>query len=217
MYKILVVEDEEAIRDLIGLNLGMVGYVTRKASDGISALEILNKNDFDLCLLDIMLPGMDGYELLPHLLKKNIPVIMLTARDRLAERVRGLNLGADDYIVKPFETIELLARVQAVLRRSGKSISIKRFQDIEVYEDEHRVLKGGREIELTPREFSLLLFLLENKGMALSRQKILECIWEYEYAGNTRTVDIHIQRLRKKLDTSCIKTVYKMGYRLEEQ
>jgi len=215
MHSILVVEDEKSIRDLISINLGMVGYNISEAGDGINALEMLQQGSYDLCILDLMLPDMDGYELLPHLIKKNVPVIMLTARDRLSDRVKGLNLGADDYVVKPFETIELLARVQAVLRRAGKENNVRKFQDIEVFEKQHRVIKAGKEIELTPREFDLLLFLLENKGVALSREKILERIWDYEYEGNTRTVDIHIQRLRKKLDTSCIKTVYKMGYRLE--
>ncbi|MEA1961310.1 MAG: response regulator transcription factor [Bacillota bacterium] len=216
MYRILVVEDEDAIRDLITLNLAMVGYKPAESDDGIKARERLQREDFDLCILDLMLPGMDGYELMPYLLGKNIPVIMLTAKDRLSDRVNGLNIGADDYLVKPFETVELLARVRAILRRAGKQNKVHTFENTEVYPQEHRVLKNGQEVELTPREFDLLLFLLENKGIALSRETILARIWEYAYEGNTRTVDIHIQRLRKKLNTSCIKTVYKMGYRLED-
>lgn len=215
MKTILIVEDEEPIRELIKLNLSMVGFNTFEAEDGEEALKIINTELLDLVVLDIMLPKIDGYELMPHILDKNIPVIFLTAKDSLKDKVKGLNLGADDYITKPFEGMELIARINALFRRSEKQDNIKKFDNIEIHEDRRKVFKAGKEIELTPKEYELLKLLIDNKGIALSREKILEIIWNYEYEGNTRTVDMHIQRLRHKLDTDRIKTVYKIGYRLE--
>lgn len=216
METILIIEDEEPIRELIKLNLSLAGYLTLEASDGKEGLEYIKNERIDLILLDIMLPKLDGYELLPGIIKKNIPVIVLTAKDGLKDKVKGLNMGADDYITKPFEAIELLARIKAVLRRSGKGASEICFEDIQVFLDQHKVLKGGREVELTFKEFELLRLLVENKGMVMSREKLLQLVWDYEYEGNTRTVDMHIQRLRNKLETDKIKTVYKVGYRLED-
>jgi len=215
MANILIVEDEKAISEFIKLNLHIVGHSTYQAFDGKEALNILEINDIDLVLLDIMLPKLDGYELLPKMVNRNIPVILVTAKDRLEDRVRGLNKGADDYITKPFEGIELLARVNALLRRVGKQEAKKSFDDIEVFINQRKVIKAGREIDLTFKEFDLLKVLLENSGLALSREKLLELVWNYDFQGSTRTVDIHIQRLRTKLATNRIKTVYKVGYRLE--
>ena len=215
MANILIVEDEEAISEFIKLNLSVVGYNTYEAFDGEEAVSILKVKPIDLVLLDIMLPKGDGYEVLPFIVEKNIPVILVTAKNRLEDRVKGLNLGADDYITKPFEGIELLARVNAVLRRTGKQMVKKSFDDIEVLIDQRKVLKSGREIDLTFKEFDLLKILLENRGLALSRERLLKLVWDYDFEGSTRTVDIHIQRLRRKLSTERIKTVYKVGYRFE--
>ena len=222
MTTILVIEDEEPIRELIKLNLQMAQYEVLEAKDGIEGLNAAKQQRVDLVLLDIMLPKMDGYELLPHLTELAIPVILLTAKERLQDKVKGFNLGADDYITKPFESMELLARVKAVLRRSERQEPSRsaekrlQFQDITLLLDEHRVFRDDQEIELTFKEFELLRLLVENKGIVLSRERLLELVWDYEYEGNTRTVDMHIQRLRNKLNTDRIKTVYKVGYRLED-
>ncbi|MFZ7103322.1 MAG: response regulator transcription factor [Peptococcaceae bacterium] len=213
---ILIIEDEEPIRELIKLNLTMAGYDTLEAGDGSEGLAYLKNAKVDLVLLDIMLPRIDGYELLPTIIKKNIPVLVLTARDGLKDKVKGLNMGADDYLTKPFEAVELLARIKAILRRSGKGTSQITFGDIQILLDQHKVLKKGAEVELTFKEFELVRLLAEHKGMVMSREKLLQLVWDYEYEGNTRTVDMHIQRLRNKLETDKIKTVYKVGYRLED-
>lgn len=215
MSKILIVEDEEPIRELINMNLSMVGYEICEACNGVEGLTIIKNNPIDLVILDIMLPQMDGYELLPYIIKRDIPVILLTAKDSLKDKVKGLNLGADDYITKPFQCIELIARVKALLRRSGKISNVKTFSNIHMYIDERKVFKNDVEIELTPKEFDLLSVLLEHRGIAMSRNKLLELVWGYDFEGNTRTVDMHIKRLRKKLLTDNIKTVFKIGYRLE--
>lgn len=215
MANILIIEDEEAISEFMKVNLEVVGYNVYQAFDGEQAINELENNYVDLVLLDIMIPKLDGYEVLPKIIKKDVPVILVTAKNRLEDRVKGLNLGADDYITKPFEGIELLARVNALLRRIGKQANKISFDDIEVFIDHRKVLKAGNEIDLTFKEFDLLRTLLENKGLALSRKKILELVWDYDFQGSTRTVDIHVQRLRSKLNTERIKTVYKVGYRLE--
>lgn len=218
MAHILIVEDEELISNLIMMNLTMVGYTTIQAFDGNEAMELLKHNHFDLCLLDIMLPGQDGYSLLNKFKESGVPVIFLTAKDSLNDRVKGLNLGAEDYIVKPFESLELLARINVVLRRTGKSNDHFLYRDIEVRLSEHVVLKNNIIIELTAQEFILLEVLIQNRNLALTREKLLELAWGYDYVGETRTVDMHVQRLRKKLDwEDVIKTIYKYGYRLEVQ
>ncbi|SMB90688.1 DNA-binding response regulator, OmpR family, contains REC and winged-helix (wHTH) domain [Desulfonispora thiosulfatigenes DSM 11270] len=216
MEKILIIEDEDPIRELIKLNLQVAGYETLEASDGSEGLEKFKTEKVDLVLLDIMLPKVDGYEILPQIIKKSIPVILLTAKDGLQDKVKGLDMGADDYVTKPFEAMELLARIKAVLRRSAKDEIKIKFDDIEIYLDQHKVVKEGEEIELTFKEFDLLRLLAQNKGMVMSRDRLLQLVWDYEYEGNTRTVDMHIQRLRNKLGTDKIKTVYKVGYRLED-
>ncbi|AKL94840.1 transcriptional regulatory protein WalR [Clostridium aceticum] len=216
MSVILVIEDEEPIRELIKLNLSMVGYEILEACDGEEGLKCINNEKVDLVLLDIMLPKQDGYELLPILLKKNIPTIMLTAKDRLKDKVKGLDMGADDYVTKPFEAVELLARIKSVLRRTGKEKTEIVMDDIEICLEQWKVLKGGQEVDLTYKEFDLLRLLIENKGNVMSRERLLELVWGYEFEGNTRTVDMHIQRLRNKLGTDKIKTIYKVGYRMED-
>ena len=215
--KILVVEDEAPIRDLVSINLQLVGYEVFTAEDGIIAQEFLEKQKVDLILLDVMIPGIDGFSLIEKIKKHNIPVIFVTAKESVLDRVKGLRLGADDYIIKPFEIIELLARIEVVLRRYNKNDNYIRFKDIEVDTKQRTVKLNGKEVYLTVKEYELLILLLQNKNMALSRDQILERVWGFEYGGETRTVDIHIQRIREKLDLkNNIKTVFKVGYRLEE-
>lgn len=216
MEKILIVEDDSTISDLIKLNLKVANYETKQVYNGIQALEIIEKEEFDLILLDVMLPKLDGFSVIEKIKYKDTPVIFLTAKASITDKVKGLKMGADDYIVKPFESIELLARVEAVLRRYGKKKDILTFEDLEVHLEKMIVKKQGTIIDLTLKEFELLNLLIQNKGIALSREKILEKVWGYNYMGETRTVDMHIQKLRKKLDLEeKIKTVYKVGYRLE--
>lgn len=218
MEKILVVDDEKMINDLITLNLQTVGYQVTQAFEGKEALRLIKKKEFDLVLLDIMLPQMDGFELIPFILERKMPVIYLTAKDSLTDKVRGLKLGADDYITKPFEALELLARIEAVLRRSGHQNRTFTLGNVEVDLGKHIVRRNGIPVELTAQEFSLLEVLIWHCNIALTREQLLEQAWEYDGSGETRTVDIHIQRLRKKLDwDQFIKTVYKYGYRLEKK
>lgn len=216
MRKILIVDDEEKIRELIRMNLELAGYKCDEAEDGEMALEKLNKFSPDLALLDIMLPKKNGYEIAQSFIKQNVPIIFLTAKDSVTDKVKGLKLGADDYIVKPFESMELLARIEAVLRRTGKISDGFEYRNIKVDFAKREVFKNNEKIEMTAQEFELLKVLIQNKNLALSREKLLESAWGYDYYGDTRTVDMHIQRLRKKLSwDDIIVTVYKYGYRLE--
>lgn len=215
--KILIVEDEAPIRDLISINLQLVGYEVFTAEDGIIAEKFLENQKVDLILLDVMIPGIDGFSLIEKIKKHNIPVIFVTAKESVLDRVKGLRLGAEDYIIKPFETIELLARIEVVLRRYNKNKQTIKFKNIEVDTEQRIVKLNNKEVYLTVKEYELLVLLLQNKNMALSRDQILERVWGFEYGGETRTVDIHIQRIREKLDLkNNIKTVFKVGYRLEE-
>ena len=216
MRKFLIVDDEEKIRELIRMNLELAGYKCDEAEDGEMALEKLNKFSPDLALLDIMLPKKNGYEIAQSFIKQNVPIIFLTAKDSVTDKVKGLKLGADDYIVKPFESMELLARIEVVLRRTGKFSDIFEYRNIKVDFAKREVFKNNEKIEMTAQEFELLKVLIQNKNLALSREKLLESAWGYDYYGDTRTVDMHIQRLRKKLSwDDIIVTVYKYGYRLE--
>ncbi len=217
MKRILVVEDDISVRDLISINLQMVGYEVLTAGDGISAKEIIEKESIDLILLDVMLPKMDGFTLITNIKSKGVPVIFVTAKDSVLEKVKGLRLGADDYIVKPFETIELLTRIEVVLRRYGVLDKIIKFKHLEIYLDQRMVKENDKIVDLTFKEFDLLILFLNNKNIALSRDQILERVWGYDYGGETRTVDIHVQRLRDKLNLKDnIKTIFKIGYRLQE-
>ena len=217
MTKILIVEDDIAISDLIKMNLDMYGFTSLQAKDGQEGLNLLSSNP-DLVVLDVMLPKISGYELLPEIKKLNIPVIMLTAKSSLKSKIDGFNLGADDYMTKPFENLELISRINAVLRRNVPIQLIDQdiqFEDIKVLIDSRKVIKSGVEIELTLKEFDLLHYFILNKGIALSRETLLDKIWSYDFLGNTRTVDMHVQKLRYKLDTKLIETVYKFGYRFD--
>lgn len=216
MIKILVVEDEKPINDLINMNLTEAGYECVCAYDGIEAADILEKERFDLVLLDIMLPGADGYELLEYIKPMEIPVIFLTAKGSTADKVKGLKLGADDYLTKPFEIVELLARVETILRRAGKTQSELAVDDIVIDTKSRSVRRGAKEIALTMKEFELLLLFVRNRNIALFRETLYERVWNSDYMGDSRTVDLHVQRLRKKLHwEDKIKAIYKVGYRLE--
>lgn len=216
--RILIVEDEEAIAKMISMNLKVSNYDTKIYSDGLEAAEALKEDsEYDLALLDVMLPGMDGFELLEIVKQYRIPVIFLTAKDDIEFKIQGLRGGADDYIVKPFEVLELLVRIEKVLERENKLSDVIKVLDLEIDISQRTVRKNGVEILLKPKEFELLRVLAKNKNIAISREKLLSMVWGYEYMGETRTVDVHIGQLRKKLDLSDnIKTVSKMGYRLED-
>lgn len=217
MDKILIVEDDRAISDLILLNLQLAGYESKQAFSGKEAQEALSASGTDLVLLDVSLPDMEGFDLMDLFRSKSTPVIFLTARSALTDKVKGLKMGADDYIVKPFEALELLARIEAVLRRQGGRSEIVRFENLEINTEERSVHRDGVPVELTIKEYELTLLLVRHRNKALSREKILELVWGYDYLGETRTVDIHIQKIRKKLGwDEHIKTVYKYGYRLED-
>ena len=216
MVKILVVEDETPINDLISMNLTEAGYVCRCAFDGMEAADILEVERFDLVLLDIMLPKVNGYELLEYIKPLEIPVMFLTAKGSVEDKVKGLKLGADDYLVKPFEIVELLARVESILRRAGKTQTEFTVDDVTVDTRSHSVRRGNREIPLTNKEYELLLLFIRNRNIALFREALYERVWECDYMGDSRTVDLHVQRLRKKLHwEDKIKAIYKVGYRLE--
>lgn len=214
MTKILIVEDEEAISNLIRMSLQKAGYSCEQAMDGESAADRIAEHTYDLVLLDIMLPGMNGYELLDYIKTTNMPVIFITAMGTLDDKVKGLKAGADDYITKPFEMVELLARVESVLRRYHKSEERIEVDDVIIDIPSRTVTRQGEAVKLTLKEFELLLFLVRNRNIALYRETIYENIWQSEYMGDGRTVDLHIQRLRKKLHWEYrIHTVYKVGYR----
>jgi DNA-binding response OmpR family regulator len=217
MASILVVEDDVAIAELVSIHLKMAGHSAAVIRDGDEVMGRVRENRPDLILLDIMLPGTDGLTLMKRIEPMKIPVIFLTAKDRLDDKIVGLKLGADDYIVKPFAIVELTTRIETVLRRcnaAGANTFV--LGNLEVRLEERVVTLNGREAELTVLEFNLLQTLIDNRNIALSREKLLELVWGYDYMGETRTVDVHIQRLRKKLDLeAAIKTVYKLGYRLE--
>ena len=216
MLKVLIVEDEKAISNLILINLKAEGYSCTCAYDGKEAADQIEKNNYDLILLDIMLPEIDGYELLEYIRPTETPVIFITAKGNLHDRVQGLRLGADDYIVKPLQISELTARVDALLRRMGKSVTQFSLFGVEINTESRIVTKDGIPIDLTLKEFDLLVELIRNKNVALYRDSLYEKVWNEPFTGETRTLDSHIQRLRKKLDwDEHIKTVFRIGYRLE--
>lgn len=216
--RILIIEDEEAIAKMIAMNLKVANYEPRIYQDGMEAEQGLQEDHmYDLALLDVMLPGKNGFELLEDMKRYDIPVIFLTAKDDLDSKIQGLTGGAEDYIVKPFEILELMVRMEKVLERRNKLEPVIRILDMEINMEEHTVRKNGVEIPLKPMEFELLAVLAKNKNRAISRENLLRMVWGVDYMGETRTVDVHIGQLRKKLGLSeAIKTVSKMGYRLEE-
>ena len=218
MGKLLLVEDEAPIRTLMRMALTTAGYAALEMSDGRTLIETLEQGGIDLILLDVMLPGEDGFTLLDKIRRYQVPVIFVSARSQLADKVQALQAGADDYITKPFEMMELLARVESVLRRTGRKNSVLKFQNLTIDEDQRQVYGPAGVIELTPKEFDLFVFLIRNRNIALYREEILEKVWHDDYEGTTRTVEMHIASLRKKLGLSKqIVSVYTIGYRLEDR
>ncbi len=216
MKKILVVDDERSINDLIVMNLKLSGYECLQAFDGGQAVNLAKAENPDLIILDVMLPVYDGFTLMEKRMFGDIPVIYLSAKDQLTDKVRGLTAGADDYLVKPFEAAELLARVDSVLRRTSKHHRIYTISSTRIDLDERTTTVDGNPVKLTCREFELLEALILNQNLALTREQLLNLAWGEDYFGETRTVDVHITKLRKKLHLeNYIKTVYKLGYRLE--
>lgn len=214
MAKILIVEDDRDINELLVRCLSMNGHDCLAAYDGSGAISAAEKEKTDLILLDINLPDMDGFSVMKRL--GDIPVIYVTARDEIKDRIRGLEQGAEDYIVKPFDFRELTARVGVVLRRFHKEEAVFRYKDVTVDLQKKRVWLGEHEVDLTRQEYELLQTLIRHKNITLSRQQLLDAAWGWDYEGEMRTVDVHIQRLRKKLRMDeCIKTIFRMGYRLE--
>lgn len=217
MNHILVVEDERPISNLIAINLKKAGYCCDCVFDGMAAADALDEKSYDLVLLDVMLPKVNGYELMDYIVPLGIPVIFLTAKAAVQDRVKGLKLGADDYLTKPFEIIELLARVETVLRRYHKTEQILEIGGLVIDTASRSVMKNGQRISLTKKEYELLVLFVQNKNIALYRETIYERIWGGEYLGDSRTVDLHVQRLRKKVGwEEKIAAVHKVGYRLED-
>lgn len=216
--RVLIVEDEISIAKMIAMNLKVAGYETKMFHDGREAAEALvEEHAYDIALLDVMLPGMDGFDLFEIVRTYEIPVIFLTAKDDINSKIQGLQGGAEDYIVKPFDMLELMVRMEKVLERTKKLGDVIRILDVEINFLEHSVRKNGEEVLLKPMEFDLLCVLARNKNIAISREELLRRVWGVDYLGETRTVDVHIGQLRKKLSLNDnIKTVSKMGYRLEE-
>lgn len=215
MAHILVVEDEETIRNLICWNLELVGHTCSMAADGWEAKKALESGQFDLVLLDVMLPGYDGFQLAQYC--QDMPVMFVTAKEGIEDKMKGFRAGADDYLVKPFEIVELLARVNVILRRNGMDEAGISIGEVTIDMQGRKVYRKGGSVDLTPQEYELFETLVRNRNVALSREKLLELAWGYDYEGDTRTVDVHVQKLRQKLGLEQkIKTVYKMGYRLED-
>jgi len=216
MIKIFIVEDEKPISDLLRMSLTKAGYECACAYDGIKAADILENERFDLILLDVMLPGADGFELMDYIRPLEMPVIFITAKNMVADRVKGLRMGAEDYIVKPFEIIELLARVETVLRRYNKLDRMIEVAGLTIDTRSMVVKRDGEEIMMTRKEFELLLLFARNPGTALYRETIYERVWGGDYFGDSRTIDLHVQRVRKKAGwEDKLQSVYKVGYRLE--
>lgn len=217
--RILIVEDDRAISDAVALNMQFVGYDYMVFDDGEKAASCLaTDHAFDLAILDIMLPGINGFELFSYTEKYNIPVIYMTSKTDAASEIKGLRDGAEDYIVKPFDMLALMVRIEKVLKRTGRLNTVYRVRDVEVNSETRIVTKDGEMVELQPLEFDVLLMLLKNKNLTVSREQLLSEVWGYDYIGETRVVDVKISSLRKKLDLGNeIKAIPKLGYRLEER
>ena len=216
MYHILIVEDDPDIRDLLVLSFTQTGYQATAATDGDEALEKVKTGSYDLAVLDVMLPGKDGFELLPFFTEKAIPVIFVTAKGQEADRVKGLKLGAEDYLVKPFSVLELLVRAEKILERRHPAEAVIEYDKVKILEKEHRVLLQDKEVRLTPMEYALLLMFFKHPNIVFTREQLLQEVWGDEFFGETRTVDNHVAILRKKLGLSkTIVTVFRVGYKLE--
>ncbi len=216
MIKILIVDDEKSICDLIDINLSAAGYQCSSVQNGLKAIDMIEAENYDLILLDIMLPGADGYDIMEYIRPLKIPVIFITAKHEVKDRVKGLKLGAEDYLVKPFDVVELVARVEVVLRRYNKTESILTAGDVVVDLEARTVTKAGRQVVLTNKEYGLLVLFISNKNIALFRENLYEKVWGDEYLADSRTLDLHVQRLRRKMGwEENLVAVYKVGYRLE--
>ncbi|MDD2268734.1 MAG: response regulator transcription factor [Eubacteriales bacterium] len=221
MRKILIVDDEEKIREVIGEYVRFKGYSTEEASDGMEAVEKVRKNDYDLIVMDIMMPKLDGYSACKEIRKtKDIPVIMLSARGEEYDKLFGFELGIDDYVVKPFSPKELMARIEAVLQRTKPEKTEKDLYELEgliVDMKGRSVTVDGKKVDMTPKEYDLLFYMINNKNIALSREKLLSAVWSYDYFGDDRTVDTHIKMLRSSLGEyrKFIVTLRGMGYKFE--
>ncbi len=215
MARILIVEDEKAINQLMKQNLVLQGHQVVQAFDGREALKVLDERaDLDLVILDIMLPYLSGMDIIQEI--KDIPVMFVTAKDSIQDKIKGLTSGAEDYLVKPFDMLELVARVNLILKRHKKDTTAFSLAGVDVDMVSQKVSRDGEEIFLTPQEWALLEVLIRNVNIALSRDKLLNMAWGYDFDGDARTVDVHIVKLRKKLGwEEQIKTLYKLGYRLE--
>ena len=218
MAEILIVEDDENIARMIEATLSMVGYRCDGCEDGSEAVRRILEGSYDLILLDVMLPGMDGFEILTKIKNKGTPVVFLTALQDVGDKVKGLRLGAEDYIVKPFEAVELLARIEVVLRRTNAGRQQLAYDGILVDLQKHVVTKNGERVPLTPKEFDVLVFFMQNVDIAITRERLMAAIWGYEFEGESRTVDIHVQQVRRKLDLKGkLVTIPKLGYCLESR
>ena len=217
MAHILIVEDEEHIAQMIDATLTLGGHTSQGCADGAQAPACIESGSFGLVLLDVMLPGLDGFSVMRSVQGEDVPVIFLSAMQQVEDKVRGLRLGAEDYISKPFEPLELLARIEVVLRRRGRGRDVLEYGPIRQELGSHTVTLGGEPVALSPKEFELLRVFLQNQNLALSREKLLAMVWGYEYMGESRTVDIHVQRLRQKLGLAdSLITLPRIGYRLEK-
>ncbi len=216
MINILIIEDDANIAKMIKAALAMVDYNSFCCSDGRSGAAEALKGGYDIVLLDIMLPEMDGWQVMEKIKDSGIPVIFLTALQDVADKVKGLRLGAEDYIVKPFEPLELLARIDVVLRREHKTSTLLSYCDIEIDIDKHTITSQGEPVYLTPKEFDVIVYFVQHLDIAVSRESLLSNIWGFEFGGESRTVDIHVQQVRRKLGLKDkLITIPKLGYRLE--
>ena len=198
------------------MNLSSAGYYCKSVQDGLQAIDCIEHEQFDLILLDIMLPGADGYDIIEYIRPLQIPVIFITAKDGVKDKVRGLKLGAEDYLAKPFDVVELLARVEVVLRRFRKTAGLLVAGDVAIDTEAHKVTKAGKPVVLTNKEYDLLTLFIQNKNIALFKEKLYEKVWGDEYIADSRTLELHVQRLRRKVGwEKNLVAVYKVGYRLE--
>ncbi|MCH5182591.1 MAG: response regulator transcription factor [Oscillospiraceae bacterium] len=218
MANILIIEDDAHVALTVQATLTMAGYGCTVLPDGRDAVPHAASGNYDLILLDVMLPGEDGFTLMEKLQGCDTPVIFLTARQDVLDKVSGLRLGAEDYIVKPFEALELLARIEVVLRRYHKLSGVLTYGDLRADTEKHEVTAKGVPVPLTPKEFDMLVFLMQHVDVAVTREQLLQNVWGFNFMGESRTVDMHIRQLRKKLNLSDgLVTIPKLGYRLESQ
>ena len=216
MIRILVVDDEKPICDLIDINLSAAGYDCKTVQDGLAAIELIEREDFDLILLDIMLPGADGFDIMEYIRPLKVPVIFITAKNNVRDKIKGLKLGAEDYLVKPFDVLELMARVEVVLRRYHKTEQFLKAGDVMVDLEARKVSRGGKPVVLTNKEYGLLVLFIRNKNVALFKETLYEKVWKDEYIADSRSLELHVQRLRRKMGwEKNLVAVYKVGYRLE--